>query len=185
MAKDVLIRALPDVSDIRFTSPTNKKPTPGVEFETPYGWVPLRQRRYGYWTMIAWVVDLASRMVERYPDSDDSLAEPAVVWVDEIDLHLHPKWQRELIGFLSERFPNTQFIGLERARPPDMEKLLKRRKALLTKSRLTKATQKELEEIKDKLGQLPDGESFEQAKKTLNLVEQSLELIKKYQGTKS
>ena len=64
MAKDVLIRALPDVSDIRFTSPTNKKPTPGVEFETPYGWVPLRQLRYGYRTMIAWVVDFASRMVE-------------------------------------------------------------------------------------------------------------------------
>ena len=30
--------------------------------------------------------------------------------VDEIDLHLHPKWQREVIGFLTERFPNTQFI---------------------------------------------------------------------------
>ena len=55
--------------------------------------------------MIAWVVDFTSRMVERYPDSLDPLAEPAVVLVDEIDLHLHPKWQRELIGFLSERFP--------------------------------------------------------------------------------
>jgi predicted ATP-binding protein involved in virulence len=30
--------------------------------------------------------------------------------VDEIDLHLHPKWQRDLIGFLSERFINTQFV---------------------------------------------------------------------------
>lgn len=38
------------------------------------------------------------------------LADPAVVLVDEIDLHLHPIWQRRLIGFLSERFPNTQFI---------------------------------------------------------------------------
>jgi AAA domain, putative AbiEii toxin, Type IV TA system len=36
--------------------------------------------------------------------------EPAIVLVDEIDLHLHPKWQRQLIGFLTERFPNTQFI---------------------------------------------------------------------------
>ena len=25
-------------------------------------------------------------------------------------MHLHPKWQRDLIGFLTERFPNTQFI---------------------------------------------------------------------------
>ena len=61
--------------------------------------------------MIAWMVDFASRMVDRYPDSPDPLAEPAVVLVDEIDLHLHPKWQRELIGFLTERFPNTQFIA--------------------------------------------------------------------------
>src|SRR5262249_19666883 len=35
----------------------------------------------------------------------------AVVLVDEIDLHLHPTWQRKLIGFLTERFPNTQFIA--------------------------------------------------------------------------
>ena len=48
---------------------------------------------------------------------------------------------------------------------------------MLTKSRLSKASQKELEEINEKLGQLPNGESFEQAKKTLNLVEQSLDLI--------
>jgi len=57
------------------------------------------------------MMDLASRMVERYADSADPLAEPAVVLVDEIDLHLHPSWQRKLIGFLTERFPNTQFIA--------------------------------------------------------------------------
>jgi predicted ATP-binding protein involved in virulence len=234
MAKDVLIKVLPGVSDVRFTSPTNEKPIPGVEFETHYGWVALQQLGYGYRTMIAWVVDFTSRMVERYPDSLDPHTEPAVVLVDEIDMHLHPKWQRELVNFLTEQFPNTQFIvtahsplivqaapdanlvllrregdhvvvenapetirgwrvdqiltsdlfGLETARPPDMEKLLTRRKELLTKSRLTKASQKELEEINEKLGQIPNGESFEQAKKTLDLVKQSLELIKKYHGTK-
>jgi predicted ATP-binding protein involved in virulence len=30
--------------------------------------------------------------------------------VDEIDLHMHPKWQRQIQGYLTERFPNTQFI---------------------------------------------------------------------------
>jgi predicted ATP-binding protein involved in virulence len=57
------------------------------------------------------VTDLANRMVERNPDSADPLADPAVVAVDEIDLHLHPIWQRKLMGFLTERFPNTQFIA--------------------------------------------------------------------------
>jgi predicted ATP-binding protein involved in virulence len=60
--------------------------------------------------MIAWVVDLARRLFKRYPNSEDPLAEPAVCLVDEIDLHLHPKWQRRIIDFLSDRFPNTQFI---------------------------------------------------------------------------
>ncbi len=50
-------------------------------------------------------------MVERYPDSADPLAEPAFVAVDEIDLHLHPVWQRKLMGFLTKRFPNTQFVA--------------------------------------------------------------------------
>ena len=30
--------------------------------------------------------------------------------MDEIDLHLHPKWQRQLTGFLTKTFPNTQFV---------------------------------------------------------------------------
>ena len=62
-------------------------------------------------TLLTWMVDLASRLFDRYPKSKNPLAEPAVVLVDEIDLHLHPRWQRTLMGFLSEQFPNTQFIA--------------------------------------------------------------------------
>jgi predicted ATP-binding protein involved in virulence len=60
--------------------------------------------------MIAWTVDLASRFFALYPQSPNPLAEPAVVLVDEVDLHLHPKWQRELRSHLVERFPGTQFV---------------------------------------------------------------------------
>jgi hypothetical protein len=109
--KGLLLSILPEVDDIRLTSSSGPNPTPRVEFKTPYGFVPLRQLGYGYQTLITWVTDLAKRMVERYPDSPDPLAEPAVVAVDEIDLHLHPVWQRKLLDFLTERFPNTQFIA--------------------------------------------------------------------------
>lgn len=81
-----------------------------VKFETPYGWLPIESLSYGYQTMISWIVDFVYRMYDRYPDAKDPLAMPAIVLVDEIDLHLHPKWQRELMGFLSARFPKTQFI---------------------------------------------------------------------------
>jgi hypothetical protein len=111
--KELLLRALPEgeVKDIHFVVSAAAWAKARVEFETPYGQVPLRQLGYGYRTLIAWMVDFASRMVERYPDSPDPLAEPAVVLVDEIDLHLHPKWQRQLIGYLTVRFPKTQFIA--------------------------------------------------------------------------
>jgi hypothetical protein len=108
--KDVLIELLPDVSDIRFSRPTGGKWSPRVEVQTPYNWVHLQSLSLGYRTLIAWVVDLAYRMFERHPGSENPLAEPAVVLVDEIDLHLHPKWQRSLVSYLTKRFPNTQFV---------------------------------------------------------------------------
>lgn len=107
---EILKRILPDVEDIRIAPADEEIPRPRAEFLTPYGWVRLSSLGLGYRTAIAWMVDLAVRLFRRYPDSEDPLAEPAIVLVDEIDLHLHPKWQRNIMSFLTERFPNTQFI---------------------------------------------------------------------------
>lgn len=106
----ILEHILPDVASITVKGPTKASSRPRVEFHTPYGNVPLRKMSLGYRTTIAWMVDFARRMFERYPDSDDPMAEPAVVLLDEIDLHLHPQWQRKISQYLTERFPNTQFI---------------------------------------------------------------------------
>ena len=108
--REVLINLLPEVYDIRVTKPTEKNLKPQVEFETPYGWVKLDGLSLGYRAMITWMVDLASRMFERYRKSRNPLAEPAIVLIDEIDLHLHPKWQRTIMRYLSDCFVNTQFI---------------------------------------------------------------------------
>ncbi|MHC4462502.1 MAG: AAA family ATPase [Planctomycetota bacterium] len=108
--REVLINLLPEVDDIRVTKPTKKSLKTKVEFETPYGWITLDSLSLGYKAMITWMVDLANRMFERYPNSINPLAEPAVVLIDEIDLHLHPKWQRTIMNYLKDRFVNTQFI---------------------------------------------------------------------------
>jgi predicted ATP-binding protein involved in virulence len=105
-----LKQLLPDVTDIRIAPANNKRSSPTAEFLTPYGWVSISSLGLGYRTVIAWMVDLSARMIQDYPDSENPLAEPAVVLVDEIDLHLHPKWQRTIMSFLTERFPNVQFI---------------------------------------------------------------------------
>ncbi len=107
----ILVDLLPDVNDVRITVPSRERPLPSVEFSTPFGWVALDDVAFGYQSLIVWVVDLASRLVDAYPDSPTPLHEAAVVLIDEIDLHLHPSWQRSVMGYLSERFPNVQFIA--------------------------------------------------------------------------
>ena len=44
------------------------------------------------------------------PDSQNPLEEDAVILIDELDLHLHPKWQKEIVDDLKRTFPNCQFI---------------------------------------------------------------------------
>lgn len=111
IVKGVLVDLLPDVDSIRIAPPSSPERSATVLFATPYGEVSLHDLSLGYKTLIAWMVDLASRLFTRYPDSPNPLAEPAIVLVDEIDLHLHPMWQKRLFPYLSERFPNTQFIA--------------------------------------------------------------------------
>jgi len=108
--KDVLINLLPDVKDIRISDPSENAPNPRVEFRMPDGWLLYPQLSLGYQTMIAWMVDLVAQLFKDYSNSPNPIAEPAVVLIDEIDLHLHPKWQRTIMSYLSERFVNTQFI---------------------------------------------------------------------------
>ena len=90
--------------------PGIKGSTGGVLINMPYGRVPISALSLGYKTMFAWAVELALRLFDQNPESETPLEQPAVVLVDEIDLHLHPMWQRKVRSYLREHFPNTQFI---------------------------------------------------------------------------
>ena len=62
--------------------------------------------------VLALVLDLARRLSQANPSLDDPLSEGhAVVLIDEIDLHLHPKWQRQIVHNLTKTFPRCQFIA--------------------------------------------------------------------------
>jgi predicted ATP-binding protein involved in virulence len=60
--------------------------------------------------LLAMVGDLARRLAIANPSLPDPLQGSGVVLIDEIELHLHPKWQREIIPALTRTFPNCQFI---------------------------------------------------------------------------
>lgn len=98
----------PDLNGFKLV--TDKDFNNHIEFECSDGSYRFEELGYGYQCMLAWIFDFSKRMFDRYPHSDNPLKEAAVVIIDEIDLHLHPKWQRSLLHDLSVFFPNTQFI---------------------------------------------------------------------------
>ena len=62
--------------------------------------------------ILAVVLDLTRRLGEANPGLQDPATEAgAVVLIDEIDLHLHPKSQRQIARKLTETFPRCQFIA--------------------------------------------------------------------------
>lgn len=72
----------------------------------------VRQLSDGERGILSMVLDLARRLSQANEGTTDPLTEAqAVVLIDEIDLHLHPKWQRQIVHNLQTAFPRCQFIA--------------------------------------------------------------------------
>lgn len=70
----------------------------------------INQLSDGEKCLLAMVGDIARRLAIANPSLDDPLQGEGIVLIDEIELHLHPQWQRKIIPRLTETFPNCQFI---------------------------------------------------------------------------
>jgi predicted ATP-binding protein involved in virulence len=70
----------------------------------------INQLSDGEKCLLALVGDLARRLAIANPGLEDPLQGTGVVLIDEIELHLHPSWQYEIIPALTRTFPNCQFI---------------------------------------------------------------------------
>ena len=70
----------------------------------------INQLSDGEKNLLAMVGDLARRLAIANPDMEKPEQGSGVVLIDEIELHLHPKWQRMVIPALLRTFPNCQFI---------------------------------------------------------------------------
>ena len=96
----------------------------------------VRQLSDGERGMVALVLDLARRLAQANPEMPDPLRDgKAVVLIDELDLHLHPRWQRTIVQTLTTTYPNCQFIATTHSPqiigevPPDNIILLENGKA--------------------------------------------------------
>jgi predicted ATP-binding protein involved in virulence len=75
----------------------------GVPFE-------VDQLSDGEKCLLAMVGDLARRLAIANPKHSEPRYAEAVVMIDEVELHLHPGWQRMVVERLQDTFPNCQFI---------------------------------------------------------------------------
>jgi len=109
-------------------------------FDTPDGQLPLRMLNGGFQMMASWCGDLLYRITEVFQDYDNPLEARGVLLLDEIELHLHPRWQRELVEFLDERLPNFQIIGTTHS-PLLAQQMGENELHVVTRSRANPATQ--------------------------------------------
>jgi energy-coupling factor transporter ATP-binding protein EcfA2 len=70
----------------------------------------IAQLSDGERTTLLMVADIARRLAIANP-KDDPLQGPGIVLIDEVELHLHPAWQRAVLPALFATFPNIQFIA--------------------------------------------------------------------------
>lgn len=103
-------RFLPDCRDLRVERDDRAQPRllvtkGGVSLD-------VRQLSDGERSMFALVLDLAQRLSQANPGLDDPIRDgAAIVLIDELDMHMHPQWQRQVMSLLTGTFPNCQFIA--------------------------------------------------------------------------
>lgn len=73
---------------------------------------PFYELSDGFRNTLSMVADIAYRMAMLNPQLMENVTKktPGVVLIDEIDLHLHPQWQKNILNNLQEIFPLVQFI---------------------------------------------------------------------------
>lgn len=81
-----------------------------VLFKEKGTFLSFEQLSEGYKSILIFVSDLLYRLTKIATDGSTAMETKAVVLVDEIDLHLHPRWQRVIIGKLRNLLPNIQFV---------------------------------------------------------------------------
>ncbi len=86
------------------------KLTPRIMIRRETGALRLNQLSDGEQRLFSLFVDIARQLSINNPKYELGTGE-AIVLIDEIDVHLHPKWQRLIVPALEDLFPNCQFIA--------------------------------------------------------------------------
>lgn len=111
--KAVFKKLIPYLEDIQITDKEEvfyieKEP---IEDGLKYNQVTFNELASGFRSILAMVGDMMIRLFKSQPDITEPSELAGIVIIDEIDLHWHPKMQREIPALLSSIFPKVQFIA--------------------------------------------------------------------------
>jgi hypothetical protein len=80
-------------------------------FSTADGKIPFQQLSDGYQNVANWCGDVLYRITNTFKDRKTPLKTRGLLLIDELDLHLHPVWQRRLMEFLASALPQMQIVA--------------------------------------------------------------------------
>lgn len=107
-ALDLLASFMPNVSNIDYK--THYKEGVIFFYETIYGFEKIKNLSAGNKGVLALIGDMIIRLWDNQLEVQEIKDLRGIVLIDEIEAHLHPKWQRKFPKLLAETFPNVQFI---------------------------------------------------------------------------
>ncbi|MGI9918620.1 AAA family ATPase [Vibrio owensii] len=97
---------MPEFSDLHI----KRKPRLHMSIKKHDEVLDVAQLSKGEKCMLALVGDIARRMAVLNPSLENPLDGEGIVMIDEVDAHLHPRWQQTVITNLEKTFPNVQFV---------------------------------------------------------------------------
>ena len=103
----LLINRLINQSDFKFIGQIDNGE---YQFEKHGVKIPFPALSDGYQAILGWICDLIYNIHSSCDESDSLVKHCGIVMIDEIDLHLHPKWQMTILPTLAKTLPNIQFI---------------------------------------------------------------------------
>jgi predicted ATP-binding protein involved in virulence len=106
LVRKAIISILPDYTDLKV-----KRSRMQIVLKKQDHELVLNQLSDGEKNLLVMVADIARRLAIANPDpTKNALEGEGIILIDEIELHLHPQWQRDIIPRLTSTFPNCQFI---------------------------------------------------------------------------
>lgn len=104
--RNAIASFMPNFTNLR----VRRKPRLHMSIDKDGETLNVLQLSQGEKSLMALVGDIARRLAMMNPALENPLHGDGIVLIDEVDMHLHPTWQRSIIERLTATFPNCQFI---------------------------------------------------------------------------